>query len=107
MPRTALPSSRQDAGLPARAFVFCRFNQSYKIRPQVLWFLRDSEEGSDNLRREATKCGVAPERLIFAPRVGGDEHLARNKLSGLFLDTLPYNAHRPASDALRAGGTRW
>lgn len=115
---TDLPPSRRDAGLPARGFVFCCFNQSYKIRPQVfevwmrllcripdsvLWLLRDSEEGSDNLRREATKCGVAPERLIFAPRVGGREHLARHKLAGLVLDTLPYNAHTTASDALRVG----
>jgi len=115
---TALPPSRQDAGLPTRGFVFCCFNQSYKIRPRVfevwmrllcrtpgsvLWLLHDSAEGSDNLRREAAKCGVAPERLIFAPRVGGDAHLARHALAGLFLDTLPYNAHTTASDALRAG----
>jgi len=112
---TDLPTSRQDAGLPAHGFVFCCVNQSYKIRPQVfevwmrlrcripdsvLWLLRDSEEGSDNLRREATKCGVAPERLIFAPRVGGREHLARHKLAGLVLDTLPYNAHTTASDCV-------
>ncbi|HEU0062411.1 MAG TPA: tetratricopeptide repeat protein [Hyphomicrobiaceae bacterium] len=109
---------RQEVGLPADGFVFCCFNNSYKIRPQifdvwmrllrridgsVLWLLRDSEECCENLRRQAAKRGVAPERLIFAPRVGNDQHLARHKLAGLFLDTLPYNAHTTASDALRAG----
>src|SRR5262245_3266865 len=115
---TAAVPTRGDAGLPGDGFVFCSFNNSYKIRPQifdvwmrllcrvngsVLWLLRDSEECCENLRREAARRGVAPERLIFAPRIGSHEHLARHKLAGLFLDTLPYNAHTTASDALRAG----
>ena len=114
----AVPSSRPQAGLPAEGFVFCCFNNSYKIRPHVfavwmrllrrvagsvLWLLGDSPACVDNLRREAKSHGVAPERLIFAPRVSSAEHLARHKLAGLFLDTLPYNAHTTASDALRAG----
>ena len=114
---TAVPA-RQAAGLPAEGFVFCCFNNSYKIRPEIfdvwmrllrrldgstLWLLRDSEECCENLRREAAKRSVAPERLIFAPRVDNKEHLARHKLAGLSLDTLPYNAHTTASDALRAG----
>jgi predicted O-linked N-acetylglucosamine transferase (SPINDLY family) len=56
-----------------------------------------------HLLREAERRGVAPHRLVFAPRVGVGEHLARHKLADLFLDTLPYNAHTTASDALRAG----
>jgi predicted O-linked N-acetylglucosamine transferase (SPINDLY family) len=114
---TAAPS-RQEAGLPAEGFVFCCFNNSYKIRPEVfavwmrllrridgsvLWLLSDGEECCENLRREAAKRGVRPERLIFAPRLGNNEHLVRHRLAGLFLDTLPYNAHTTASDALRAG----
>jgi protein O-GlcNAc transferase len=115
---TMVAPSRQDAGLPAEGFVFCCFNTSYKIRPQVfevwmrllrrvvgsvLWLLRDGDECCENLRREAAKRGVSPERLIFAPRTDSNEHLARHTLAGLFLDTLPYNAHTTASDALRAG----
>ena len=58
---------------------------------------------SSNLRREADRRGVAQHRLVFAPRVGVAEHLARHQLADLFLDTLPYNAHTTGSDALRAG----
>jgi protein O-GlcNAc transferase len=110
--------SRRDVGLPPEGFVFCCFNNTRKIRPQmfdvwmrllrrvpasVLWLLGDSPDSIDNLRREAAKRGVAPERLIFAARVASSEYLARYKLAGLFLDTLPYNGHATASDALRAG----
>ena len=109
---------RSQAGLPAVGFVFCCFNNTHKIRPQmfavwmrllrrvpgsVLWLVGDSPDGIDNLRREAAERGVAPERLIFAARVASSEYLARYKLAGLFLDTLPYNGHATASDALRAG----
>jgi predicted O-linked N-acetylglucosamine transferase (SPINDLY family) len=110
--------SRSEVGLPEHGFVFCCFNNAYKIRPgvfdvwmrllgqvegSVLWLLLDSDASRDNLRREAERRGVAPHRLVFAPRVGVGEHLARHKLADLFLDTLPYNAHTTASDALRAG----
>jgi predicted O-linked N-acetylglucosamine transferase (SPINDLY family) len=69
----------------------------------VLWLFEESVEASRNLRREAEQRGVAPERLVFAPRVELSEHLARHRLADLFLDTLPYNAHTTASDALWAG----
>jgi len=110
--------TRAQLGLPEHAFVFCCFNNNYKITPEtfnqwmtillavpesVLWLLEASTETADNLRREAQVRGVAPERLIFAPKVPMDQHLARQKCADLFLDSLPYNAHTTASDALWAG----
>src|SRR4029079_11496115 len=110
--------SRADVGLPENGFVFCSFNNNYKITPEifavwmrllaaapesVLWLLEDNETASRNLKREASAKNVAPERLIFAPRVNRDAHLARHRLASLFLDTLPYNAHTTASDALNMG----
>ena len=110
--------SRAAAGLGDRAFVFCSFNSSYKLTPaifsawmnilgqvpgSVLWLLENNDRCTGNLRREAQAQGVAGERLIFAPAITVDDHLARLKLADLFLDTLPYNAHTTASDALWAG----
>ena len=110
--------SRAEAGLPPDGFVFCCFNQTYKITPplfdawmrllhadpdSVLWLLADNRWAEDNLRREAAARGVAPERLVFAPRLAAPEHLARHHLADLFLDTFPYNAHTTASDALWMG----
>jgi len=110
--------TRAQAGLPDNAFVFCCFNNNYKITPDVfalwmrllsavpgsvLWLLEDNAAAARNLRREAQRRGVAPERLAFAPRIEVPEHLARHRLADLFLDTLPYNAHTTASDALWAG----
>lgn len=110
--------TRAEAGLPDHAFVFCCFNNSYKITPQVfdvwmrllrqidgsvLWLLHANASAEANLRREAQSRGVAPDRLVFAPRLAADAHLARHRLADLFLDTLPYNAHTTASDALWAG----
>jgi protein O-GlcNAc transferase len=112
------PPTRSDVGLPAEACVFCCFNNSYKILPDVfdvwmrilrkvegsvLWLLEDRPATSDNLRKEAAARGVAPERLIFARRAPRAEHLARHACADLFLDTLPYNAHTTAGDALREG----
>ena len=109
--------TRARAGLPD-GFVFCCFNNNWKITPpmfdiwmrllqavpgSVLWLLQDSDEAAANLRQEAEARGVAPARLIFAPRVSPEEHLARHRLADLFLDTLPYNAHTGASDALWVG----
>ena len=109
--------TRAKAGLPD-GFVLCCFNNNWKIAPpvfdiwmrlllavpgSVLWLLQDSDEAAANLRREAAARGVAQERLIFAPRVSPEEHLARHRLADLFLDTLPYNAHTGASDALWVG----
>jgi predicted O-linked N-acetylglucosamine transferase (SPINDLY family) len=109
---------RVEAGLPPDAFVFCCFNQTYKITPDffaawmrlltavpgsVLWLLADNRWVEDNLRREAAARGVAPDRLVFAPRQPVPDHLARHALADLFLDTFPYNAHTTASDALWMG----
>src|SRR5215831_4587695 len=110
--------SRLEVGLPERGFVFCSFNNPAKITPavfdvwmrlllqvenSVLWLLADSAASERNLRREAQARGIAPDRLIFAPRVGYDDYLARYRLADLFLDTLPFNGGTTASDALWAG----
>jgi predicted O-linked N-acetylglucosamine transferase (SPINDLY family) len=110
--------SRAEAGLPEGAFVFCCFNNNYKITPDVFgrwmrilnavdqsvfWLLEDNARAVTNLRAEAKNRGIAPERLIFAVRTTRTAHLARHRLADLFLDTIPYNAHTTASDALRMG----
>ena len=110
--------TRSDYGLPNDVFVFCCFNNSYKITPQlftvwmrilqkvnhsVIWLLEDNEETSAHLQREAYRRNVDPTRLIFAPRINYQEHIARHAMADLFLDTLPCNAHTTASDALWAG----
>jgi predicted O-linked N-acetylglucosamine transferase (SPINDLY family) len=111
-------TTRADVELPEKGFVFCCFNNNYKIAPQVfevwmrllkdcpssvLWLLADNPYAILNLRREAAARGIAPERLVFAPRVPRNDHLARHRLADLFLDTLPVNANATASDALWAG----
>lgn len=110
--------SRSDFGLPQDGFVFCCFNNNYKITPQtfdgwmrilahvpgsVLWLIEDNALASNNLRKEAAARGIDPARLVLAARMEPDEHLARHRCADLFLDTLPYNAHTTASDALWAG----
>ena len=110
--------SRADLGLPAQGFVFCNFNQSYKVTPSifaswmrilnavedsVLWLLSGRPPLEANLAEAAQRHGIAPHRLVFAPSLPPDRHLARLKQADLFLDTLPYNAHTTASDALWAG----
>jgi predicted O-linked N-acetylglucosamine transferase (SPINDLY family) len=110
--------TREELGLPPTGFVFCCFNNNYKITPatfaswmrilaavegSVLWLLEDHPIAASNLRAHAARHGIAAERLVFAPRMPLDQHLARHRLAGLFLDTLPYNAHTTASDALWAG----
>jgi predicted O-linked N-acetylglucosamine transferase (SPINDLY family) len=111
--------TRGEFGLPQVGFVFCCFNNLYKITPDrfrvwmrllkatagsVLWLSEGDSVATSNLRREATICGVAPERLLFAPRLPDlTDYLARYGCADLFLDTSPYNAHATANDALRAG----
>jgi predicted O-linked N-acetylglucosamine transferase (SPINDLY family) len=110
--------TRQEVGLPEQGFVFCCFNNNWKITPgvfdiwmrllkriegSVLWLLEDNPAAGRNLGAEAGKRGIAAERLVFAPRMNLPEHLARHRLADLFLDTLPYNAHTTASDALWVG----
>ena len=110
--------TRAEAGLPERGFVFACFNNSYKITPRVfdvwmrllesidgsvLWLLDDNPYATANLKREAESRGVFAGRLVFAPRMKFEDHLARHTLADLFLDTLPCNAHTTASDALWMG----
>ncbi len=112
------PPSRAACGLPDRGFVFCCFNNAYKILPEVfaiwmrllakvpqsvLWLLETGGEAKENLRREAAAAGIDRARLIFAPRVAVGAHVARNAAADLFLDTYPYGAHTTANDALLAG----
>ena len=112
------PPPRRELGLPENSIVFCCFNQAYKILPDVfsrwmrllaavpgsvLWLLETNRWAQQNLRREAGGRGIQPDRLIFAPRVSSDRHLARIGAADLFLDTLPYNAHTTATDALWVG----
>ncbi|HEX4026402.1 MAG TPA: tetratricopeptide repeat protein [Rhizomicrobium sp.] len=109
---------RAALGLPREGFVFCNFNQSYKLTPDVfaawmrilkavdgsvLWLLDARPPFQANLSQQAERHGIAPERLVFAPSLPHEQHLARLKQADLFLDTLPYNAHTTASDALWAG----
>ena len=110
--------SRAEAGLPENGFVFCCFNNSWKITApvfeiwmrllanvsgSVLWLLEDNRWAAENLRRQAASQGIAPERLVFCGRATNEEHLARHRLADLFIDTFPYNAHTTASDALWTG----
>jgi predicted O-linked N-acetylglucosamine transferase (SPINDLY family) len=110
--------TRSEAGLPEKGVVFCNFNAGYKLTPDtfdswmrilkqvdgsVLWLLEINPPYGDNLRKEAEARGVAADRLIFAPVLPTDLHLARLQLADLFLDGLPYNAHTTGSDALWAG----
>jgi predicted O-linked N-acetylglucosamine transferase (SPINDLY family) len=109
---------RSAHGLPDPGFVFCCFNNHYKINPEVfddwmailqavphsvLWLLGEHPNSERQLRHEAEQRGVAGERLVFAPRTDRALYLARYTLADLFLDTRPYNAGTTASDALWAG----
>ena len=111
--------TREQAGLPAQGRVFCAFTNAYKINPpvfdiwmrllrevphSVLWLRGMGAEARSNLLREAAARGVEAHRLVFAPHVASmAEHLGRHQLADLYLDTLPYNAHSTACDALWAG----
>jgi predicted O-linked N-acetylglucosamine transferase (SPINDLY family) len=110
--------TRAELGLPEEAFVFCCFNNNYKIVPNVfecwmrilkqikgsvLWLIEDNTAAASNLRKEAIAREISAERLVFARGMPLSDHLARHRLGDLFLDTLPYNAHTTGSDALWAG----
>jgi predicted O-linked N-acetylglucosamine transferase (SPINDLY family) len=110
--------TKAEVGLPEQGFVFCCFNNNYKITPvmfdswvrilnavpgSVLWLFEDNATAATNLRKEAEQRGLDTKRLVFAKRMELSEHLARHRLADLFLDTLPCNAHTTASDALWAG----
>lgn len=113
-----LALSRNNFGLPENKFVFCCFNATYKIDPHifaiwagllqqcqnsVLWLLSTSNTEIANLRREAARYGIAPERLVVAPHLPHEQHLARLQLADLYLDTYWHNAHTMAADALWQG----
>ena len=110
--------TRAEMGLPDDGFVFCSFNNIWKITPtvfdawmrilkrvegSVLWLLEDNPVATENLEREAQRRGIDPQRLVFGKRLPLAEHLARHSAADLFLDTLPCNAHATASDALWSG----
>lgn len=115
---SAPPPGRAEAGLPEDAVVLCCFNNPAKITPPtfaawmailkaapqtVLWLYDGAPGAAENLRREAEGAGISPERLVFAPPMPHEAHLARHALVDLVLDTWPYGAHTTASDALRMG----
>lgn len=110
--------TKTELGLPQKGFIFCCFNNNYKILPEtfdgwmrilkavegsVLWLLEENITAATNLREAARTRGVEINRLVFGERIKLDEHLARHRLADLFIDTLPYNAHTTASDALWVG----
>jgi predicted O-linked N-acetylglucosamine transferase (SPINDLY family) len=110
--------TRQDLGLPKEGFVFCCFNNTFKITPtsfdswgrilekvdrSVLLIYADNESAQINLTKEITARGIDPNRLIFGKRLSKSEYLARYQVADLFLDTQPYNAGTTSSDALRMG----
>lgn len=112
------PPARASLGLPDAGFVFCCFNQAYKIAPHVfaawmrllralpgavLWLLENNRWANNNLRAEARRQDVDPGRLIFATKTGPEMYLRRLRAADLFLDTEPYNAHTTANDALWVG----
>ena len=110
--------TREELNLPKNGFVFCSFNKTYKITPNVfdiwmkilkqvkgsvLWLLEDNPTATNNLKLEANKRNIDSARIIFAKRTKMSDHLARHKVADLFIDTLPYNAHTTASDGLWVG----
>lgn len=117
-PRLNTRRPREAEGLPAGGFVFCCFNNTVKLQPEmfgvwmrilaaapdsVLWLLGDNPWAEENLRREAAARGIDAARLVFASRVQAADHLARYRHADLFLDTLPYNAHTTCAEALWEG----
>lgn len=116
--RIGAAPSRTQAGLPEDGFVFCSFNNNWKITApvfaiwmrllrnvpdSVLWLKKPGEGARKNLQQAAQSHGIDPQRLVFAASAPLDVHFARHALADLFLDTLPYNAHATACDALWAG----
>jgi protein O-GlcNAc transferase len=110
--------TRQDLGLPEKGFVFCCFNNNYKILPatfevwmrilnavngSVLFLYADNPWAESNLKQEAERRGISSDRLVFSRRIPAEEYLARYRVCDLFLDTWPYNAGATASDALWVG----
>jgi predicted O-linked N-acetylglucosamine transferase (SPINDLY family) len=114
----AEPLARADYGLAGAGLVFCCFNQTYKITPDVfavwmnllrsvpdsrLWLLESNARARHNLSTAAHASGIAPARLVFAPKLPNAQHLARYRVADLALDTFPYTSHTTLSDALWCG----
>jgi protein O-GlcNAc transferase len=110
--------TKESLGLPRDGFVFCNFNAAFKLLPptfkvwmeilkevkdSVLWLLQGNTAFMENIKREAAFLGIESHRIVFAPFVSSEENLSRLMLADLFLDSLPYNGHTTASDALWAG----
>jgi protein O-GlcNAc transferase len=110
--------TRLSLGLPEKGFIFCAINNTYKISSiefdiwmrllqkidgSVLWLYESNKFVKDNLRKEASVRGIAPNRLIFAKRIPHDKYLAQLRQADLYLDTFNYNAGATASNALWAG----
>lgn len=115
---SARAPTRAECGLPDSGVVFCCFNQTYKILPEMfgvwmrimkavpgsmLWLAEGNRWATENLRRAAAERGVAPERLAFAARKELPDYLVQYRLADLALDTFPYTSHTTASDALWMG----
>ncbi len=115
---SADPPTREKLGIPASGFIFCCFNETRKISPDLfqVWMsilkrvpdsslvlLEAQPKVMENLKREVAHAGVAPDRLVFTPRIGVADHLGRYRYCDLFLDTLFYNAHTTASDSIWSG----
>jgi len=109
---------RQDLGIPEGRFVYCCFNNTFKITPDifdswarileqvehsVLMLYAKNRTTESNLKKEISLRGVDPRRLVFGGYLARPEYLARYQLVDLFLDTTPYNGGATASDALRMG----
>lgn len=109
---------KADYGLPDNKFIFCSFNQNYKITPSVyniwikilketknsiIWILSENKKSRENLLEKLNLSQIDRDRLIFAEKLPHKDHLCRLKLADLFLDSFPCNAHTTASDALRSG----
>jgi predicted O-linked N-acetylglucosamine transferase (SPINDLY family) len=110
--------TRQELGLPEKGFVFCCFNNNYKILPatfdgwmrilkavesSVLFLYSENKWAEENLKKEAKARGIDSSRLVFGRQIPMEEYLARYRVCNLFLDTIPYNAGTTASDALWTG----
>jgi predicted O-linked N-acetylglucosamine transferase (SPINDLY family) len=117
--RRRLPApKRSECGLPDGAFVFCCFNQTYKITPEffevwcrllksvpqsILWLLSTNQFAEANLKNNLAQHEIDPNRIVMAPFIDGEKHLARLQCADLFLDTSPVNAHTTCSDSLWMG----
>jgi protein O-GlcNAc transferase len=110
--------TRESVGLPSEGFVYACFNRIDKIEPQVfeawmtilksvpgsvLWLFNSHATAVAHLISTAENAGVDGGRLVFAERLPKPQHLARHALADLFLDTLHYNAHTTATDAMFTG----